>query len=57
MPNVKVDNKKEIKRYLEEIIKNESYDDLVTVFQIGCFPNNSDFEKTISEALKKKGFH
>ncbi len=55
-PSVKVSNKEEIARYLDKIIKNENYDDLVTVFEIGKDPNNSDFEKTILDSLKKKGY-
>jgi hypothetical protein len=49
-------NKKDIEKYLEEIIKNESYDELVNVFEIGRDPKNPDFEKTILDALKKKGY-
>jgi hypothetical protein len=56
MPQVNILNKEEIERYLEKIIKNKSYDDLVTMFKIVEDPSNSDFEKTIVDALKKKGF-
>jgi hypothetical protein len=56
MPQDYILNKEEIQRYLEKIIKNNTYDDLVTVFEVDNYLNNSDFEKTISDALKKKGF-
>jgi hypothetical protein len=55
MRNVNVSHKDEIKGYLKEIIQNKDYDDLVTVFEIGKEPNNSDIRKTILDALKKKG--
>jgi hypothetical protein len=56
MSNLEDYIKEEIERYLEEIIKNESYNDLVNVFEIGKGPNNLDIEKTISEAFEKKSY-
>jgi hypothetical protein len=56
MPQVNILNKQEIERYLAKIIKNISYDDLVTVFESCNYLNNLDFEKTILDALRKKGF-